>query len=569
LKCTIFFIGNNEFLKNHFEGGNFMNLKTIIILVIVILFFFTVILLGNDLHDAIQKGDVAKVKTLISNNNELIHMKSEKGQMPLHLAVQNGNQEIVDFLISKGADINAKDGEGNTPLITAIAFKKTEAAKFLISKGADVRIKDAQEMAPLILALRQGLSELVEPILDSGQDVNERFAGNITPLLMAIIAGNKEVARLMVDRGADVNAAAQEGDMIITPMYAAIFLGHTDIADLFLSKGVDKDFRDKPTGRTLLHIATLKGVRDIVSLLVNGGYDVNATDNAGKTPLHYAARHGHKKIAELLIQNGARAKNLEENFGMSPLLKKKLKAGEAAVWYLGQSGWAIKTKNKLLIFDYHTLVGPQADEPWLANGHINTEEIKDQDIYVFVTHEHGDHFNPVIFDWKKSIDGIEYILGFTPEKASEAAILLPRETKTIDGIEVSTITSTDAGVGFLVKVDGLTIFHAGDHACREKDLNEPYTDEIDYLADKCSRVDIAFMPITGCGFNDPEAVKNGIFYALEKLNPDVMFPMHVLGFEYLYKEFARDAEKEIIKTKFACAEDKGDYFLYAKGKIKK
>ena len=525
-------------------------------------------LFGNDLHDAIQKGDVAKVKTLISNNKELIHLKSDKGQTPLHLAVQNGSQEIIELLISQGADINAKDGEGNTPLITAIALKKTDTARFLLSKGADVKIKNTQNQPAIFFALRNGLNELVAPILDSGQDVNERFEGNMSILLMATIIGNKELIQLLVDRGADVNAAAQEGGMTITPMYAAIFLGHTDIADFFLSRGVDKGFRDKPTGRTLLHIATLKGVRDMVSLLVNGGYDVNATDNAGRTPLHYAAQHGHKKIAELLIQNGARAKNLKENFGMSPLLKEKLKAGEAAVWYLGTSGWAIKTKSKLLIFDYHVF-GSQADEPLLVNGHINPEEIKNQDVYVFVTHEHGDHFHPSIFDWKRSIDGIEYILGFAPEKAAEVTVLLPRENKTIDGMEVSTIASTDAGVGFLVKVDGLTIFHAGDHACKQKDLKGPYAVEIDYLADKCSRVDLAFMPITGCGFNDPEAVKTGIFYALEKLNPDVMFPMHVLGFEYMYKEFASDAEKENTKTKFACAEDKGDYFLYAKGKIKK
>jgi ankyrin repeat protein len=557
------------FVENHFEGGTSMSLKTIIILVILILFFFTLILLGNDLHDAIQKGDVAKVKTLISNKKELIHMKSEKGQTPLHLAVQNGSQEIINFLISQGADINAKDSEGNTPLITALALRKADTAKFLLAKGADVRIKNAEDEPAIIVAIMHGMNELIAPILDSGQDVNERFRGNFTALLMATFTGNKEVVKLFLDRGANVNAAAQEAGMTVTPMYAAIFLGHKDLVDLFLSRGgVDKNFREKKTGRTLLHIATLKGGRDTVSLLVNGGYDINATDNRGKSPLHYAAQYGHKKIAELLLQNGARAKNLKENFGMSPLLKKKLKAGEATIWYLGNSGWAIKTKRKLLIFDYHTFVGPQADEPWLANGHINPEEIKDQDVYVFVTHEHGDHFNPVIFDWKKSINGIEYILGFASEKASEATVLLPREKKTIDDMEVSTIASTDAGVGFLVKVDGLTIFHAGDHACKQKDLNEIYTDEIDYLADKSSSVDLAFLPITGCGFRDPEAVKTGILYALEKLNPDVMFPQHILGFEYQYEEFARDTEKN-TKTKFACAENKGDSFLYIKGKIKK
>ena len=545
-----------------------MSSKKIIILVILILFLFVVTLLGSDIHDAIQKGDVAQVKTLISNNKELIQMKSDKGQTPLHLAVQTGGQEIVEFLISQGADINARDSEGNTPLLTALACKKADTARFLIAKGADVKIRNAQDEPPVILALMHGLSELVEPILDSGQDVNERFRGTLTALLMATLSGNKEVVKLLLDRGADVNAAAQEGGMTVTPMYAAIFLGHTDLVDLLLSRGVDKEFREEPTGRTLLHIAVLKGVRDMVSLLANGGYDIDAMDNAGKTPLHYAAQYGHKKITELLLQNGARAKNLKENFGMSPLLKKEIKAGEATIWYLGNSGWAIKTKNKLLIFDYHTLVGPQPDEPWLANGHINPEEIKDQDVYVFVTHEHGDHFNPVIFDWKKSIDGIKYILGFAPEKAAEAVVLLPRERMTIDGMEVTTIASTDAGVGILVKVDGLTIFHAGDHACKQKNLSGPYTDEIDYLAAKSSGIDLAFLPITGCGFNDPEAVKTGIFYALEKLKPDVMFPMHVLGFEYLYKEFARDS-KENTKTEFACAENKGDYFLYAKRKIKK
>jgi len=139
----------------------------------------------------------------------------------------------------------------------------------------------------------------------------------------------------------------------------------------------------------------------------------------------------------------------------------------------------------------------------------------------------------------------------------------------MDDMKISTIASTDAGVGFLVKVDGISIFHAGDHACKQKDLKGTYAAEIDYLAAKNKDIDLTFIPITGCGFRDPEAVKSGIFYTLERLKPDVVFPMHVLGFEYQYQEFARNAEKEAVNIEFACAENKGDYFFYTKRKIKK
>jgi len=71
------------------------------------------------------------------------------------------------------------------------------------------------------------------------------------------------------------------------------------------------------------------------------------------------------------------------------------------VWYLGANGWALQIENKLLIFDYQTETNPnppQYDEPRnLDNGYINPEEIKDFDVYVFVTHSHFDHVGIIPF----------------------------------------------------------------------------------------------------------------------------------------------------------------------------
>lgn len=538
--------------------------KIIIVVIMLILFLFIIQAFPNEIHQAAMKGDLAGVKKILAEKPDSVNSKDKDGKTPLHLAVQSGNKDVIEFLLAQGAEIDAKDNKENTPLHNALALRRAGIARFLLSKGADVKIKDKDGMPAIAYALMGGLKELLVPILDSGQDVNEDFKDGLRIIHLASLLGDKEIIEILLDRGADINVKSKEN---ITPLYAAIYLGHTDMAELLLSRGADKDFREDQTGRTYLHLAVIKGYGDMVELFGARGLDVNVRDNNRMTPLQYAAKYGHKKIADLLIKHDARAKNLEENYGMSPLLQKKLKSGEAVAWYLGTSGWAVKTQSKLLIFDYH-IFGRKPDEPFLSNGHIIPEEIQGQKIYVFVTHGHNDHFNPAIFEWKKSIGDIVYILGFKPKNAPQYIYMDPREKKIIDGMEISTIESNDAGVGFLVSVDGLVLFHAGDHACKESDMKVPYSGEIDFLAENGDKIDLAFIPISGCGFRDPVAVRKGVYYALEKLKPKVMFPMHAAGFEYLYKDFVKEASKDKFKTKtkFICAESKGDRFVYSKGK---
>jgi L-ascorbate metabolism protein UlaG (beta-lactamase superfamily) len=135
---------------------------------------------------------------------------------------------------------------------------------------------------------------------------------------------------------------------------------------------------------------------------------------------------------------------------------------QAIIYYLGHSSWAVKTKSHFLIFDYYEKNRNAADKS-LSNGFINPAEIKGENVFVFVSHKHPDHYDNVIHTWKTSINNITYIAGWN-SRGTDFVGIPPHSYTSIKDLKISTLKSTDEGSGFLVDVDGLTIFHAGDHA---------------------------------------------------------------------------------------------------------
>ena len=77
-----------------------------------------------------------------------------RGWTPLHFAARDGYKEIVELLIAKGADVNAKDNDGGTtPLHHAASYGRNEVVELLIAKGADVNAKDNYGGTPLDRAI--------------------------------------------------------------------------------------------------------------------------------------------------------------------------------------------------------------------------------------------------------------------------------------------------------------------------------------------------------------------------------------------------------------------------------
>jgi ankyrin repeat protein len=109
------------------------------VLVVFLVLVFAVTLFAEDknaeLFDAVKNGDLAYVQKLISKGAD-VNAKDNIGMTPLMAAAEEGRKDVCELLISKGADINAQDKDGKTALKYAIENSKNDVADFLRSKGA-------------------------------------------------------------------------------------------------------------------------------------------------------------------------------------------------------------------------------------------------------------------------------------------------------------------------------------------------------------------------------------------------------------------------------------------------
>jgi ankyrin repeat protein/L-ascorbate metabolism protein UlaG (beta-lactamase superfamily) len=501
-----------------------------------------------------------------------VNAAMSNGWTALHNAVMQNSIDLVKYLLENGANFNAMTGTDLTPFLLAVQNGNIDLTNLFLDKGADINARAAQGESPLQLAVFGGNIDLIKLLISKGANVNESNESGTSALYNTTYRGNTEIASLLIDAGAQVNICSREGT---SPLVNAIIQGYNEIAGLLINNNADLNFKDTILGRTGLHLAAIKGNSEAAEMMLEKGATVNAKDKKGHTPLYYAGKYGHKDIADLLISRGGKAKKPEENYGWSPHLNENIAVGEAYIWYLGHCGYAIKTANNLLIFDYQNgSLNPET--PSLANGHINPAEITGQNVYVFVSHDHQDHFDSTIFSWTESLKSCQYIFGFRLEdlpqyRDSGRAIpayqyLAPRESRTIDNMEITTIKSNDAGVGFLIKVDGLEIYFAGDHAGWREGQKEGFTSEVDYLTERVTNPDFAFVNVTGCHAQDTAALAEGTRYTLEKLKPQWWFPTHGLNREYIYGIFAQKASLRDLPSKATLPENRGDSFHYVKEK---
>lgn len=257
---------------------------------------------GNTpLHYAAKKGHIGIVDFLISKNVD-INAKNISNSTPLHEAVRYGHVEVAKLLLQAKADPNSCDSNGNTSLhLVMPEASRSKLFDELLKYGANVNAKDKYGETPMHIIARIGMSDAVtHKLISSGADVNERNKNGQTPLMLAIERNNLTQAKTFIELGANIHDQDNSGSSSLT---LALDQG-LDAVKLIVNK---KNITSRDIyGRNALHLASKKNADiSIVNYLLNEGCTINVCDKDGNTPLHIAVKNNYKDIGNALLSAGA------------------------------------------------------------------------------------------------------------------------------------------------------------------------------------------------------------------------------------------------------------------------
>jgi ankyrin repeat protein len=218
----------------------------------IIVPFCAVLLLGlnsvlaqqfDALAKAVINKDSIKIDQLLQSGIDINTQHPTSGTTVLMIASSYYYyDDMVEYLISKGADVNLKDSEGKTALLWA-SSNSLENAKILIANGARVNEPANDGMTPFIQATL-GVSsgkvpiEMCELLRKNGAKVNaelkRKSALGWNALHYAAANGDAELVKYLIKYGANVNKATGEGS---SPLFLAKLGGYDDIVKILKNAG--------------------------------------------------------------------------------------------------------------------------------------------------------------------------------------------------------------------------------------------------------------------------------------------------------------------------------------------
>ena len=304
---------------------------------------------------AAGRGDLQVVQALVDANPRWLHTVGSHGRTMLWETAYRGKLAVAEFLVERGADINASACHYSEHYVeiscycVARAKQRHAIAEYLLAKGARVGIHTAAYLGDTaavagFLDADPSLLERAKPQHDMQKTEGARLVFDsmsndwATPLVYAVSGGSAETVNLLLAQGAEVR---QHSGRLLG---IAVGRNRTDLAQLLLQHGADASLlplADPSQNRELAELAVAYGYNvntgrpgwpplvvasrgdkgehpEKIQALLELGADVNVRDYKGKTALHRAATAGFLASMEVLLSHGA-AIDASDEKGDTPL----------------------------------------------------------------------------------------------------------------------------------------------------------------------------------------------------------------------------------------------------------
>lgn len=235
---------------------------------------------GETVAEAIRGRDLTKVQRLLDEDPGLVNARDENTNQPIHWAVMTRQPQMIDELLARGADIDARRADGARPVqlingdydfrgwMYDFPVTPAEVLAHLRAKGAYIDI---------CTAAWTGNYDRVKELLSEDPSLANRVAeytsyyiGSGAPLKNAAARGHVDIVKLLLEYGADPNLP-EEG---IAPnghaLYAAVSNGHIEIVRLLLEQGAYPN-PEVESSADALSIAISRKDQPMIALLCSYG----------------------------------------------------------------------------------------------------------------------------------------------------------------------------------------------------------------------------------------------------------------------------------------------------------
>ncbi|XP_063242235.1 uncharacterized protein LOC134542151 [Bacillus rossius redtenbacheri] len=285
------------------------------------------------LHLAVKERNFEIVSFILSSLNrrqvlrKFINYEDDEGLSAIQEAVQIENVQVLQWLVERGANVNAVDNDGKSVLFYALKYQQLKFSDYLTEHGADVKLVDIHSLYRCLDDKPQRL-EVLKMLVDKGANITMEDNYGETLLHCAAERGDYEFIKWLIENGkVCVNYEDSEGTKLI---HLNASSGQWELVKwLIQHESCDVNVKDR-IGNSVLNYAAFKGCFDVVQWLAKpkadggGGADINAKGELNSSVLHDAAISGNIDLVEWLatpvIQGGGGLDiNAKDDDGRTPL----------------------------------------------------------------------------------------------------------------------------------------------------------------------------------------------------------------------------------------------------------